>query len=254
MGKDHAILSCSEPPSLDYLRPSVFLFDWLKAFGDSTAWDAFLNPALFLTTKALISACNPPFKVQYDNGTTTLIPSISLTGLVLISLLLGTFIIALISMTAYATSTPVWTYQLDSFAMMRIGAAIGHAFPMGISYDPDWHTMLDECPGWIGDESPENPIGRLGLGAEARIEKDKVFDARFEFADESLRPGERADLMRKDFKSKSCLPAMKSKFQNSERLYAARNINKAIHLWHKRHRGPSMRGNSSRASVRRMPC
>lgn len=128
------------------------------------------NVAAFLATKAWMqnsaSLAAKSLTVNYDLGADTQIPVISRGGLIFVSLLLGLYILILIPLTIYATWTPRWTAQLDSFAMMRIGAAIADKLPLTVGQNKGTLKSLDEIPGWVGDISREKePLGRLGLGA-----------------------------------------------------------------------------------------
>lgn len=105
--------------------------------------------------------------MNYDLGADTQIPVISRGGwLIFVSLLLGLCILTLIPLAIYATWAPRWTAQLDSFAMMRIGAAIADKLPLTIGQNKNTLKSLDEILGWVGDISREKkPLGRFGLGA-----------------------------------------------------------------------------------------
>jgi hypothetical protein len=128
------------------------------------------NAAAFLATKAWMqNSVSPAVKslsVNYDLGADTQIPVISRGGLIFVSILLGLYILILIPLATYASWTPRWTAQLDSFAMMRIGAAIADKLPLTVGQNKGTLKSLDDIPGWVCDTSGEKePLGRLGLGA-----------------------------------------------------------------------------------------
>jgi hypothetical protein len=126
--------------------------------------------AAFLANKAWmesnIDITLKRLNIAFDMGHDTQIPTISRTGLILVSLLLGLDILILFPLAAYAAGVPRWTSTLDSFAMMRMGAAVADELPLLIGRDTDKIDALDELPGCIGDQAEEGDVvGKLGLRA-----------------------------------------------------------------------------------------
>lgn len=124
--------------------------------------------AVFLATEAWLttSNANPTLKVFYDMGADTSVPTISLAGTIVISVLLGTYLISLTALALYSYETPRWTKTLDSFAMMRIGAAIHEQIPLDFSLDTKKIAALDEMSGVLGDATGgDGDVGVLGFGA-----------------------------------------------------------------------------------------
>jgi hypothetical protein len=111
--------------------------------------------------------------ISFDHGADTQIPSISLAGIIVVSLLLAIFLVSLFIMASYASISSRWTDQLDSFAMMRIGASIADHVPLKIGNRTHEMSVLDEIPGCIGNAAEENEIGRLALGGENSLAKEK---------------------------------------------------------------------------------
>jgi hypothetical protein len=87
------------------------------------------------------------------------------------------YLFPLLALAVYGVVFPRWTEQLDSFAMMRIGAAVGEKLlPLPVGKNLDKIRVLDRLPGTIGDAavSDENEdgnsnntpkaIGELGMG------------------------------------------------------------------------------------------
>ncbi|TVY18487.1 hypothetical protein LARI1_G005501 [Lachnellula arida] len=115
--------------------------------------------------------------VAWDSGVDTEVPTISLAGIILISILLGIDLLALLAMAIYASFSPTWTKQLDAFALLRIGAALGDRVPLLVGLRTHKIKALDELPGWIGDAADEHEdVGRLGVGASRRIDKKKRYE------------------------------------------------------------------------------
>ncbi|KAJ5175369.1 uncharacterized protein N7482_001246 [Penicillium canariense] len=144
---------------------------WISNFNyeEERVRNAF-NAAAFLANRAWMqNSVTPAAKsltVNFDLGADTQIPVISRGGMIFVSILLGLYTLMLIPLAIYATWTPRWTEQLDSFAMMRIGATIAGKLPLTVGQNNNTIKSLDEIPGWIGDISGgKEPLGRLGLGA-----------------------------------------------------------------------------------------
>ncbi|KKY25513.1 hypothetical protein UCRPC4_g01777 [Phaeomoniella chlamydospora] len=77
-------------------------------------------------------------------------PSISQKGILIVSILMGIHMISLILLAIYAVWTPRWTEQLDSFALMRIGASLRDDFPLLAVDNQDHVKALDRRIGFIG--------------------------------------------------------------------------------------------------------
>ncbi|KAJ7720621.1 hypothetical protein B0H16DRAFT_1335984 [Mycena metata] len=128
-----------------------------------------------------LGVVEPGLTVDYDLGADMQIPVISLTGIIVVSAVLGLFLLVLLSVALYAWRTPTWTTTLDAFAMLRIGAAVGA--PLRPARDSDeaenerWLLFprngaagvaaLDQLPGWVGDAlhaEGSEAVGQLALG------------------------------------------------------------------------------------------
>jgi hypothetical protein len=113
-------------------------------------------------------------EVYYDMGADTKVPVIKKLGVIVVSVLLGVYLLGLGTMAWYAYSTPTWTSTLDSFAMMRLGAAMADRLPLLLGVD-DEVSVLDETQGWIGDAAPEAEVGRLELGASTELRNGREY-------------------------------------------------------------------------------
>lgn len=135
--------------------------------------------AAFLANEAFLaggSFSERSLTVNYDMGADTEIPRISLPGLILISALLCIFLSCLLAMAIYSTWIPRWSSQLDSFAMMRIGATMADKLPLRVASHAGDVRVLDEMPGWIGDATGgEGSVGELAVGAESPLRKDRMY-------------------------------------------------------------------------------
>lgn len=137
------------------VRTYVQYFTNLNDIGSKVAYEARLQNALeaavFLANQAwLTSSFVSTLTVHYDLGTTMQAPYISPVGIILLSALLGIYIVSLLSMATYSIWDPRWTGRLDSFAVLRLGAAVAAHFPLQAN-NMDKMEVLDETPGWVGD-------------------------------------------------------------------------------------------------------
>ena len=177
--------SSSSRASSDTTATDVYV-RWLRVIVEPEFWNKNLPPILTLANREWLKV-TPPSGSYYlasggskyiysDPGMQIQAPKISTTGIALISTLLATYLIALISMTIYAYRAHLWTDRLDSFAMMRIGAAKANLFPLGVCEDADLYEALDNEPGWVGDAGVDEPVGRLAIGSGQVISKKRPFE------------------------------------------------------------------------------
>lgn len=135
--------------------------------------------AAFLANEALLdnfALRESAWQVQYDLGADTTIPVISRTGVIVISTLTGVFLAALLALATYATSKPRWTDQLDSFAMLRIGASIPNDIQFRTTEQVQDIDALDRLPGWVGDATGgEGQRGLLALGGSGLLYQKRKF-------------------------------------------------------------------------------
>ncbi|KAJ7926904.1 hypothetical protein B0H13DRAFT_1972177 [Mycena leptocephala] len=165
---------------------SSFVFNTYDGFAGERITNAF-SAAAFLANQAwMLSAFDGRLMVQYDLGADMQVPVLSLTGIIVVSVLLGLFLLVLLGVAVYAWRTPTWTTTLDAFAMLRIGAAVGA--PLRPTRDSDEAenerlllfsrngaagvAALDQTPGWVGDVSHAEggeAMGQLALGTGRKI-------------------------------------------------------------------------------------
>ncbi|KAJ7745394.1 hypothetical protein B0H14DRAFT_2406737, partial [Mycena olivaceomarginata] len=165
---------------------SSFVYNRYDGFFGERITNAF-SAAAFLANQAwLLSTSDGRLMVSYDLGADLQVPLLSLTGIIVVSVLLGLFLLVLLSVAVYAWRTPTWTTTLDAFAMLRIGAAVGARLrPTRDSDEAENERLLlfprngaagvaalDQMPGWVGDASPAEgggTVGQLALGTGRKI-------------------------------------------------------------------------------------
>ena len=156
------------------------ILDWLSIFTaeDSKQLEKAFNAAAFLATQAWMqyqAGSGWTLTVSYELGTDTQVPVISRAGMVLISALMAIFLLSLFALALYASLTPRWTHELDSFAMIRIGAAVADKVPLMVGRRVDCIRALDEMPGWIGDAEEQSDTGSIRLGANAPLKMKRRY-------------------------------------------------------------------------------
>lgn len=115
-------------------------------------------------------------RVYWDMGKDTSIPTFSVGAIVTVSILLGIYLFMLLGLGYYSAHAPTWTEQLDSFAMMRIGASVADDAPLLAAGDSSHVTVLDKIPGIMEDSVPENErIGMLALGGSAPLTGKRLY-------------------------------------------------------------------------------
>ncbi|OJJ49039.1 hypothetical protein ASPZODRAFT_13776 [Penicilliopsis zonata CBS 506.65] len=176
--------------------PSDGLMEWIYDFlyGSDNMANAFTAAAL-LANQAWFQTLDGQLYVYKDFGTDVEVPSISLAGIVVVSALMGLYMIPLLLLAIYSSLSPRWTSQLDSFAMLRMGAAIGEkSLPFLVGRNMDAITVLDELPGVVQNvASPASEgieVGHLGLGPGKRLMSKVRYEA-FEGDDEDWNQSER---------------------------------------------------------------
>ena len=103
---------------------------------------------------------------------------ISLIPMVLISVLIVGQLVGLILLAWYASVHPSWTESLDSFAVLRLGAAMVKDLPLISAIEAKEVLQLDEKEGWVG-ACQEGTSKRLVIGGQGQptgIEQYRIFE------------------------------------------------------------------------------
>ncbi|KAJ7649115.1 hypothetical protein DFH06DRAFT_996603 [Mycena polygramma] len=167
---------------------SAFVYNTYDGWAGERITNAF-GAAAFLANQAwFLGAFDGQLMVSYDMGADMQVPVLALRGIVVVSAVLGLFLVVLLGGAVYAWRTPTWTRTLDAFAMLRIGAAVGAPL-RSTARDSDEAeddsrlllfprngaagvAALDQTPGWVGDASRsegEDGVGQLALGTGRKI-------------------------------------------------------------------------------------
>lgn len=105
------------------------LMNWMPNFGNKDTAIAALTLTTYAAGNAILSmgtARDPNANdVSSSPGTSIQRPTISLAGIIVVSLLLVIQILGLLILALYSSRSVGWTASLDSFAMLRIGLGLG---------------------------------------------------------------------------------------------------------------------------------
>ncbi|PKX90040.1 uncharacterized protein P174DRAFT_515258 [Aspergillus novofumigatus IBT 16806] len=149
----------------------TLIHQWLGYFLEAEdRFPMLFTAAAFLSNKQLLESVTGQWWIHQDLGAETTIPTISPSGIIVGSVLMALYIIPMLGLAFYAACYPRWTERLDSFTMLRFGAAIGDKLlPLRVARKADQIPVLDEIPGVVMDVSiPDGdevlPMGTLGLG------------------------------------------------------------------------------------------
>lgn len=170
---------------------------WLQWFtNNADRFPSAFTAAAYLCNAQLLNALPGSWDVYQDLGKDMKIPSISMVGIVLVSILMGIYLIPLLLLSLYAGNSVRWTGRLDSFVMLRFGAAAGDkVFPMLVGRKTEDVAQLDEVSGAVRDVSVAGaadevvPMGKLGFGEGKRLMKGRRYEC-FKGDDEALNPQE----------------------------------------------------------------
>lgn len=182
--------------SLRYNNAHTLIAAWLQDMHDSAS--GFLNiftAAAFLSNKQWVESLRPLYSIYQDPGSEMAIPDISLAGLIVVSVLLGLYLLLLLALSLYGSWTPRWTHRLDSFAMLRFGAALGEGvFPLVVVHRTEDIKELDEIPGVIRDVGPVSadaiiPVNQIGLWGGKPLQSRRRYECH-EADNQALTPAE----------------------------------------------------------------
>ncbi|RHZ61468.1 uncharacterized protein CDV56_108610 [Aspergillus thermomutatus] len=178
----------------------IFIQQWLAYFLDAEdRFPLIFTAAAFLSNKQMLESVYGRWEIYQDLGAEMNIPTISRAGIIVGSVMMALYIIPLVGLAFYAAYYPRWTERLDSFVMLRFGAAIGDKMlPLRVARTTDKIPVLDEIPGVVRDVSIADgdeilPMGTLGLGDGRPLQRHRRYEA-FKESDEPLTQAERRTL------------------------------------------------------------
>ena len=153
------------------------LLEWLSVFMDSENLEQALTVTMFSVCNALVQ---PDWwryvrTVYASPGTDVLKPNMSPIVMIMITSLIALQVFTLLGLAIYASTRPTWTESLDSFAVLRLGAAMAADLPIISPLEDDELAVLDEKEGWIGQQEGEGELKRLVIGGSMNPMRTKKF-------------------------------------------------------------------------------
>lgn len=177
-------LNQSEPLCTTFLTSvSSQIQDWMTEYTtrDPTKM---LSQAVALSNIAWMTQYRPyaAYSISANHGISAVKQHISPAGFYICTALLALHLLGLFILAIYTCHATPWTSDLDSFAMLRIGAQFADRLgaqsmdklPMGLRKSENVKA-LDELPGFIGDASPEEDVGALAMGAQSPLAKNRAY-------------------------------------------------------------------------------
>lgn len=183
---NNGIINCASNTFL-FDKAAVYrqIFDYLQFFQvePSVLSNAFTAAAYLANEAWLLHPSGLPsglcsLRISLDHGTESHKPHISLAGIITISLLLAVFLLSLLAMSLYSSFTPRWTTQLNTFAMIRIGASISDQVSLKYVNNVDDIRSIDKISGTMGGEaSTVDGVDDLRLGALQPLSRDNRYSS-----------------------------------------------------------------------------
>ncbi|KAL1598862.1 hypothetical protein SLS60_008005 [Paraconiothyrium brasiliense] len=157
------------------------LYFWTESYLDDTL--EALSHALFMANKLWLNQPTAGYdtenqlRIYYDAGIPTTKPEISNTGIIVGSLFMVLHLLGLLLLTIYTVMMKPWSGKMGSEIILKMGMVYSDELARSETED-QWKRTVVRLPGYIGDERPEEVIGRLRFGAAAGLSTKK--DRRFE--------------------------------------------------------------------------
>lgn len=156
---------------------AFYLFLFLQKFNNLDSTIAALTLTNFYTSEAMLDPGPTAVRqtVYASPGLPTQKVHVPLAGLVIISVLIILQLTGLFSLALYASRHATWTELLDSFALLRLGAAMADELPLISALEAKELAVLDEKEGWVGDAGDAEGVRMLRIGGEECTRKDTPY-------------------------------------------------------------------------------
>ena len=134
-----------------------YLYTWLINFRRLDLVEEAVGFLMFLSNAAML---NPNLGSNVNDHTKSItagrgmvIQKLHIRPIIMtcISILITLQLIGLMTLALYASTRPSWTRSPDSFAILRLGAALARDLPLISSVEAKELVLLDEKEGWIGE-------------------------------------------------------------------------------------------------------
>ena len=195
------ILDCLDPGYVDSSNPltdpkdqhpngtlASYLFLFLQKFNNLNSTNAALTLTNFYSSLAMLDPSRALDATYFEPSDGQVAENVytspglaiqklhaPLAGLILISVFIILQLAGLFLLAIYASSHPTWTSSLDSFALLRMGAAMANDLPLISALEVKELAVLDEKAGWVGDAG--NGKSLLCIGGEECIRENIAYQS-----------------------------------------------------------------------------
>ena len=186
--RGNTLLDCVTPgahdrsnPNTDHKHPdgtpAFYLFLVLQKFNNLNSTNAALTLTNYYSSRAIL---DPSMNSDRFTAYTSPVLGIQkvhvpLAGLISISILILLQLTGLFSLALYASQHATWTDLLDSFALLRLGAAMADELPLISASEAKELAVLDEKEGWVGDAGNAERARMLRIGGEEFAREDTPY-------------------------------------------------------------------------------
>jgi len=136
-------------------------------FIPSVALERVFRTAAYMSHSIWFSTATGDHRIEYDAGKDMQKPGLDNRSIIALTIAIAVFLLSLLLLAVYASFSKTWTYSLDAYALLRIGAELGRdALPFLIVKDAHLIAELDDLPGWVGDVTVDDSVKerKLGMG------------------------------------------------------------------------------------------
>ena len=154
------------------------MYDWLINFRDLDSITTALSLTISLSDKAIINQDLTEFignDIYNPLGYGIMKSSMSKAAMILLSILILIQLLGLCFLAFYAYRRPTWTDSLNSFALIRLGAAMADDLPLISAIEAGELNMLDETCGWVGDSGDSEEFRTLTVGGPEQVKGEEPY-------------------------------------------------------------------------------
>ncbi|KAI9872264.1 MAG: hypothetical protein M1830_001849 [Pleopsidium flavum] len=160
--------------------PAAILINWLNNFADVDYTRQALTCTIFVAHQATLTQAmtfnDGPRGGYVSSSAGSNPPAMIAISILILVQLAGSFALAI-----YSARYPAWTQSLDSFAVLRLGAALADDLPLISAIDAEEVLVLDGKEGWIGasqteeDDEDAEKMGTLVIGGRGPVRKRRLY-------------------------------------------------------------------------------
>lgn len=151
---------------------AYFTSQWQDSIGPALSHALYMANKLWMHLPIAGYRTHNQLRIYYDEGIRTKKPEISTVGIIVGSLFLGLHLLGLLVLVLYIVVMKPWSSRMGSEVMLKMGMVYWDELARSDTKE-QWDRVVTMLPGFIGDERPEEAIGRMRLGAAAGLSRKK---------------------------------------------------------------------------------